>query len=245
MNNDYYKEYYNLERNNWYFIVRYQIIDFFLRKYLTLNDDLKILNIGAATGRSSEILMKYGSVKSVEYDFDCFNFTKEVLKIDIVQGSITSLPFQDESFDLVCAFDVLEHIENDQKGANEMKRVCKKHGIIFITVPMYMALWGQHDEVNQHYRRYNKREVFKLFNDLTKIYSTNFNSILFPLIYIYRIIKNTFKIHNNKGSGSDFSIFQGKGLINNILFLIFKFEAISLRFIKYPFGVSLIFITRK
>lgn len=245
MNAEYYKEYYTLERKNWYFIVRYKIIDFFIKKYLPRQDGLKILNIGAATGRSSEILMKYGDVKSLEYDKDCCKFTKEMLNIDIVEGSILALPYMDESFDVVCAFDVLEHIEDDQLGANEMKRVCKKDGLIFITVPMNMALWGQHDVVNQHYRRYKKAEILKLFQSLKKVHSTFFNSMLFIPIYLFRRFSGIFKFKNRKGSGSDFSVLPMKGIFSSILFFIFNFEYLTLKYIRYPFGVSFFSAFRK
>lgn len=245
MNTEYFKEYYNLERKNWYFIVRYQIIDFFLNKYLPKRSDIKILNIGAATGRSSEILMKYGEVKSLEYDKDCCNFTRETLNIDIIQGSITSLPYQNESFDVVCAFDVLEHIEDDQQGADEIKRVCKQDGLIIITVPMNKALWSQHDEVNHHYRRYNKSEILKLFENLKRVHYTFFNSLLFVPIYLFRTFSRVFKIKNRKGSGSDFSVLPQKGIINKLLYLVFKLEFKTLKYFKYPFGVSFFVILKK
>src|SRR5688572_26761955 len=110
MNKEYYREYYDYERYNWWFKVRYRIIDYFLKKYLPIRDNIRILNIGVATGRSTEILMKYGDVTSLEYDAECCEFTRDVLQIEVIQGSILELPFSDKQFDIVCAFDVIEHV---------------------------------------------------------------------------------------------------------------------------------------
>jgi ubiquinone/menaquinone biosynthesis C-methylase UbiE len=72
------------------------------------------------------------------------------------------LPFKDEEFDLICAFDVIEHVEDDLLGIREMKRVCKNEGLMVLTVPAYMFLWSHHDEVNQHYRRYTLKNLKNL-----------------------------------------------------------------------------------
>jgi len=91
------------------------------------------------------MLEKFGDVTSIEYDEDCCQFLNEVLHIPALQGSITELEFEDNSFDLVCAFDVIEHVEDDSKAASEMLRVCKKDGLVFATVPAFMLLWSEHD----------------------------------------------------------------------------------------------------
>lgn len=51
---------------------------------------------------------------------------RQVLKMEVIEASVTELPFPDNEFDLVCAFDVIEHVENDEQAMEEMKRVCKK-----------------------------------------------------------------------------------------------------------------------
>ena len=126
MDKNYYKEYYHLERSHWWFQARAHILMSHLKRILPPKKDLKILNVGAATGRSSELLMQFGEVMSVEYDKECFDFVAQNLKIPIVKGSILELPFEAEAFDLVCAFDVIEHVNDDYLAVMEMRRVCKK-----------------------------------------------------------------------------------------------------------------------
>lgn len=244
MDKNYYKEYYTLERNHWWFKVRAKIILFLIDKSLSdyPNTTLKVLNIGAATGRTSEILSKYGEVTSLEFDKDCCDFAKNNLNLDIINGSILELPFDTETFDLVCAFDVIEHVYDDFTAVTEMKRVCKNGGLIVVTVPAYMQLWSQHDVVNHHFRRYTKTNLLQLFNKikLTPNFTTYFNTLLFLPIFIFRILGKLIPqkwVRN--GAGSDATILSHNGVINKVMYAIFSVELILLKFIKFPFGVSL------
>ena len=130
MQHDYYKEYYDLERNHWWFVAREKIIVNYIKLMIenkSLNNkDLKILNVGCGPGRSSQYLSDFGVVTSIEYDKDCCKFASERTGLEIFHGSITELQFEENTFDLVCAFDVIEHVEDDKLAVSEMKRVAKK-----------------------------------------------------------------------------------------------------------------------
>lgn len=250
MDKNYYKEYYTLERNHWWFKVRARIILFLIDKSLADNpkDGLKILNVGAATGSTSEILSKYGQVTSLEFDKDCCDFAKNNLNLDIINGSVLELPFATQSFDLVCAFDVIEHVDDDFTAVTEMKRVCKNGGLVVVTVPAYMSLWSQHDVVNQHFRRYTQKNLLQLFDKIELKPNTNtyFNTLLFLPIFVFRIIG---KLIPNKwirnGAGSDATIMNHNSFINKLMYSIFGIELILLKFIKLPFGVSLFLSSKK
>ena len=248
MNRDYYKKYYSYEREHWWFKVRSNIIEDKVRTLTNGLNNLNILNIGVATGKTTEMLSQYGNVLSVEYDKDCCEFLKEELNIEVINGSITELPFNDNSFDLVFALDVIEHIEDDQKGINEMHRVCKKNGVVFITVPAFMSLWSEHDEVNQHYRRYVLSEIKSLFKHFSglEVYSSYFNSVLFIPIYLIRFLMNIFK-KNQKSVNSNKSDFEvlNNSLLNKIAYSIFSIERLLLKYCNFPFGVSIIYIFRR
>lgn len=245
MNKDYYKEYYYYERENWWFKVRYRIIDYFLGKHITNRENLRILNIGVATGHSTEILMKYGDVKSLEYDSDCCKFTREMLNIEIIEGSIKALPFSNEEFDVVCAFDVLEHIDDDKLAVSEIRRVCKKNGLVFITVPAFMTLWSRHDEINFHFRRYRKKQILNLFGNFRNLHHTYFNTFLFLPIFIFRSITRLFPDFRKTETGSDFSVLPKKSILNKFFFTLFNLEYQTLKIVKYPFGVSYLYVGQK
>lgn len=250
MDRAYYDEYYFLERNHWWFIVRSKIIDDLFHRLFEPNKTYSILNIGVATGASNDVLEKFGEVTSIEYDIDCAFFTFRDSGKPILIASIEDLPFKMEEFDIVCAFDVIEHVENDKKSVFEMIRVCKPGGKIIITVPALMCLWSHHDEVNQHVRRYKMKEIIRLFkiNDKKgfEIYSTYFNTFLFPIILLFRLISKLLpKKIIRHGAGSDFTIINNENIINSLLFRIFDTERILLKYLKYNFGASILYVWQK
>lgn len=244
MDKNYYIEYYKLERENWWFKARLEIIRAQIKKITKGRHNLKILNIGTATGATSIMLQEFGSVKSIEYDKDCYEFVKQRLDIDLEQGSILDLQFRDEEYDLVCAFDVVEHVEDDKKAVAEMLRVCKSEGNIMITVPAFNFLWSKHDEVNHHFRRYTWAMLKPLFNHEKVVFHSYFNSILFFPITAVRLLSKLFPL-NRKGSGSDFGLVNS-AVLNKIFYRLFKSENIFLASgISLPFGISLIAIAKK
>ena len=78
MQHDYYKEYYELERNHWWFVAREEILSNYIQQLINQEKrpsvDLKILNVGCGPGRSSQYLSKFGKVTSIEYDKFCCEF---------------------------------------------------------------------------------------------------------------------------------------------------------------------------
>lgn len=242
MDKDYYYQYYNLERRHWWFRVRNKIILSHIESLIPTNQKLKILNIGVATGHTSELLQAFGDVTSVEYDKDCYEFVKNKLDLNLINGSILDLPFENESFDLVCAFDVIEHVEDDKLAVLEMKRVCKTGGHLCITVPAFMFLWSEHDEVNHHFRRYKIPELTSIFADKNKItYVSYFNFFLFFPIAAVRLIKSIFKSEKrDHGRSSDFEKLDNS-IASKLFYLIFKSEIPFLKKrMRFPFGISIL-----
>jgi SAM-dependent methyltransferase len=253
MDNNYYKAYFDLERNHWWFVAREKIISNYIKKIIVdeiiPSKNLKILNVGCATGRSTQYLSEFGNVVSVEYDKECADFTIKKTGLEIINGSITDLPFLDNSFDLVCAFDVIEHVENDQLAVSEMKRVANNNGVVFITVPAFMGLWSYHDVVNQHFRRYKLNQIKKIFDSKENgkmIFTSYFNFFLFFPIYILRKISNVLNLEKKRpGAGSDFETFK-LDILNNLLFEIMFFESKFINNnVKLPFGVSVLYTWKK
>jgi SAM-dependent methyltransferase len=253
MQQDYYKEYYILERSHWWFTAREKIIVNYIKKLIRKNDlpssKLNILNVGCGPGRTSEFLSNFGNVTSIEYDKFCCDFVKEHTDLNIINGSITELFFENNTFDLVCAFDVIEHVEDDQLAVKELKRVTKLNGLVLITVPAFMSLWSHHDVINHHFKRYKENEIDLLFknnNDGKKLFSSYFNFILFLPIFTVRQLSNLFKLDKKRpGSGSDFETFK-VGFMNQILYKIMSFESNFLNNnVKLPFGVSIIYNWKK
>lgn len=248
MDKQFYQEYYTLEREGWWFKARLSILESHCKK-LKIDSKISILNVGAATGATSEMLSKFGEVTSLEYDKYCCEFLKEKTGIEAINASLTELPFSDNSFDLVCAFDVIEHIEDHEKAVDEIFRVLKPKAKYFITVPAFQTLWSNHDVINHHYRRYKKNNLNKLITKsrLKIEYTSYFNFWLFIPISVTRFILNALPRKKDKhSSGSDNEIMKSSKIANTILYSVFHSEKYLLNFnVKFPFGVSIMSIGHK
>lgn len=247
MNKEYVKQYVQLEKAHWWFVVRQKIILYFLRKNIT-GHSLKILNVGAAGGASSKWLEEFGEVTSLETD-PVFLEHLHDNGMNVLNASVIDMPFTDNSFDLVCAFDVIEHVENDTLALEEINRVCKEEGTICITVPAFSSLWGNHDVVNVHFRRYTKKSFFSKLKSVPSAQFksqeiTYFNTILFLPIFIARKISSIVPFRNKKEQ-SDFTLYKTPGWLNEFLKSVFSFELPLLRKFYFPFGVSLLFVLKK
>lgn len=238
MDREYYKDYAILERSHWWFLVRRDIILYHLRVITNNGKALRVLNVGAATGYSSEFLQEFGEVTSVEYDQECCAFVKNKYGKEFIQASITALPFADNSFDLVCAFDVVEHIEDDGLAVEELKRVTRSGGFICVTVPAFNFLWSKHDDVNHHFRRYTRTGIENLFNTDGRILnSTYFNSFLFFPIALFRMFN---KGGGDEASKSDFGVAKNS-FASSIARWIFSLEKPLLSLgLSFPVGVSIL-----
>lgn len=247
MDRNYYTEYYDLERTHWWFLARGEILLSQIKRLFPNRNDLQILNVGAATGRSSELLAAFGSVRSLEFDETCIEEVKDRLAFKIYPGDITALSEPDNTYDLVCAFDVIEHVEADAKAIQELFRVCKPGGLVFVTVPAFPSLWSRHDEVNMHFSRYRSKILHALLPGNSEIiFSSYFNFWLFLPIWLFRQISNLFpKPKVVQDAGSDFSKLKYKTL-NRVFKTIFVSENKLLKKgISLPFGVSLMLLGRK
>lgn len=245
MEKSYYKEYYHSERRHWWFRARAFILKSYIERHIGA-ENMQILNVGAATGATTEWLSQLGEVTSIEYDEDCVALTRDKTGLTIQHGDIRNLQFPDNRFDLVCCFDVVEHVDDDALAVRELQRVCKPDGSVLITVPAYMHLWSDHDVINHHHRRYNRKQLLSLFDPSELVYASYFNALLYPLVLAARTFSNLKKkVVKGNTVASDLNKVN-EGLVSNVFYAIFKSESRRInRQRKFPFGVSLIVHSRK
>ena len=200
----------------------------------------KILDLGCGLGETSKRLKRFGEVIGVDSSKEAIKKAQTSNLKKAMVMDITNLSFPNNSFDLVTAFDVFEHLEDDQKGLEEAFRVLKKGGFLLLTVPAYSWLWSFHDESLGHKRRYTKQELEKKVKKAGfKILKSSYliSSFLFP-IALFRFIQKLFRV-----KGQSYVILPK--FLNILLAEILKLEALLLQFCNLPFGVSLILLGRK
>jgi SAM-dependent methyltransferase len=105
-----------------------------------------------------------------------------------VCGSAMALPFVDEAFDVVSAFDVVEHCPDDTRALSELGRVLAPGGRMLLSVPAYQWAWSDHDVRAGHHRRYTRRGLERLVEDagLSVTRSTYAFGAVFPLFVAER-----------------------------------------------------------
>jgi len=116
-----------------------------------------------------------------------------------VIGDVVNLPFEDNFFDLVAAFEVLEHIENDEKAFSEIARVLKPSGFFLFSVPLRQELFNEFDLVAGHKRRCEIPELKELLSKngftILKYRAPSFYIKIFNKLYSPFI---THVLHNGK-----------------------------------------------
>jgi SAM-dependent methyltransferase len=78
---------------------------------------------------------------------------------DVTLGEVTALPFADATFELVCALDIIEHVDDDERALNELVRVATPGAALLISTPLHAALWTTFDDFVGHKRRYEPGEL--------------------------------------------------------------------------------------
>lgn len=108
-----------------------------------------------------------------------------------VCGSAMALPFADGAFDVVSAFDVVEHCADDALALSELARVLAPGGRMLLSVPAYQWAWSQHDVRAGHHRRYTKRRLDRLVEGagLSVTRSTYAFGAVFPLFLAERAVR--------------------------------------------------------
>lgn len=232
------------EQRSFWFRSRNRVLIWALRRYFP--NAHSFLEIGCGTGYvllGMRQAFPRMSLAGSEIFSAGLEFAAERLPgVDLFQMDAAHIPFVDE-FDVVGAFDVLEHIADDEAVLAQMYRAVKPGGGILITVPQHMFLWSQADVEAVHQRRYSAREMRRKVTragfEIARM--TSFVSLLFPLMAAERLSnrrpKPSFSVHNELAIG---------GVANWGMERVLGVERDFIRAgVSFPFGGSLLIVARK
>ena len=130
----------------WWYVARADLLEVTLRSHV--EGAGLTLDLGSADGPSAA-WVREASTRTVSLDID-----PRGLGAQGVCGSALALPFEDAVFDVVSAFDVLEHCEPEDTALEEVRRVLRPGGHLVLSVPAYSWAWTDFDVANGHHRRY-------------------------------------------------------------------------------------------
>ena len=157
----------------------------------------------------------------------------------LAKADFHETPIASNIVDCVFAIDVIEHLNSDKKALSEIHRILKPGGISVITCPAFMFLWGRHDEIYNHKRRYTLRELkFKATQaGFTPLFISYYEMPFLLPLWIFR------KLRINKTRSDDFIVLPK--YLNSFLTKIIFSERLILKYFSLPFGVSIIGVFKK
>ncbi|HYJ92704.1 MAG TPA: methyltransferase domain-containing protein, partial [Pyrinomonadaceae bacterium] len=228
-----------LEEKHWWFVGRRAILETFLKaiieKIRNPNSAIRILDVGCGTGANLEMLSHFGEAEGVDVSDDALEFCRgKGLKAQ--KGLAEKLPFEDESFDITTALDVVEHLDDDVAGLREMFRVTRKGGYSLVFVPAFMWLWGVQDDVSNHRIRYTKNQIVERLKKagFTIERSTYANWTFFAPILAGRALMRLTGIKPESENNINVSA------LNGVFGKLFGAERFWLKRFNFPVGVSIV-----
>lgn len=244
MSPDAYTEMAAVQATHWWFVARRDILREQLRR-LNLPANADILEVGSGTGANLNLLAEFGQVVALEMTAEAIALAQQrggamPGRVTMRQGKCPEdLGMLTQRFDLICLFDVLEHIEQDQASLAQLAALLKPGGKLMITVPAYQWMWGPHDEHLHHQRRYSKSVLSAECAGAGLVISrmSHFNTLLFPLAMVGRILE---KFTGTSTSASRTPVAP----VNVMLRHLFALERHVLARVSLPFGLSLLLLAQ-
>jgi len=185
-----YEEHATLEQDHWWFVARRAIVASVLARHLPPVDSRRVLDVGCGTGGMLPMLARFGDVSGLESETIAVEHCHRAhAEIEVRQGDIPVDVPSDASLDVVTAFDVIEHIEDDLGALGALREALRPGGAAVVTVPALTWLWSDHDVVNGHHRRYERRGLTEVIDraGLSLVHVSSFNTVLLPGIALARL----------------------------------------------------------
>jgi SAM-dependent methyltransferase len=231
-----------LEGQHWWFTARRKILKNVISQFAPKKAQLRLMEAGCGTGGNLKMLSTFGKLDAFELDDEARVIAKGKLPMDIKSGMLPDhVPYQPGSFDVVVAFDVIEHVEHDVASLASLGKQLAPGGRLVMTVPAMPWLWSKHDETHHHYRRYTRSSL----NDalvqagLKPVRISYFNTLLFPMIAGIRLLRQALNI---KETADDK---MPSPAMNSMLKSIFGFESNWVGRVSMPVGVSLLAVAQR
>lgn len=178
------------ESRHFWFRNRLILVDWVLKKYLGRASTL--LEVGCGTGFMLDGLRRsFPTLRLAATDAlvaSLVHAATRLTGIPLYQVDARRIPFREE-FDAVAAFDVIEHIDEDEAALREMSAALRRGGLMVLTVPQHPWLWSAVDEWSHHRRRYTRQELVTKVRaaGLEVVDIASFSSLLLPFLALSRL----------------------------------------------------------
>lgn len=220
--------------DTWWHYGRKEAVRQALRK-AGVGKNIRVLDVGAGYGGMISVLSSYGTVDGTEPEPEAALVCKERGYSEFFSSEIEALE-KKKIYDLIGAFDVIEHVNDDTTFVSHLSQLTTKDGHLVATVPAFMFLWGVHDVTHMHYRRHTIATMKKLLEEAgyEVSYARYWNCFLFPAAVCMRLFGKT-------GESS----LSPHPVVESILKSMVWAEARVVRFLPIPFGLSVVIVGKK
>lgn len=217
------KHMYDVEQKHWWFVSKRKLIENLLHTG-SGRGCYEILDAGCGTGGNLPTLSAFGRVSGCDVVAEALEYSALNKNHRNIQCHIENMAFQDKTFDLVTALDVIEHVEDPVAALKEFRRVLNDNGRLIITVPAFRFLWSRQDDALCHLRRYVRRDLRSQLQDagFSVQRCSYFFCATFPVVVAVRKLRSLFP--KNGKPVSDTATLPA-GWINALLKTVFDWEA--------------------
>ena len=232
-----------MEETYWWFVARRRLVCDLIDR-LAMPARTRLLDVGCGTGANLKAFDKNFERVGIDMSSAALGFCQQRGLDSLVQAKIEHSGMERDTFDIVTALDMLEHVDDDMVALSELWRVSKPGGFLLITVPAFGFLWSEHDEALHHRRRYTVAELESKLTSagfcVTRI--SYFLATLFLPILIARIIQN---ITKRRIEPQATHVILPTWL-NSLIVRVLDWERTLLQWSwRLPFGVSIVALAQK
>jgi SAM-dependent methyltransferase len=231
-----------VESDHWWFAGKRLFMRRLLGPHLHADHrPLRILDIGCGTGANAVEFSRYGEVIACDSSLDALRMASSRGVSRLCAAFAPDLPFASDSFDVITAYDVIEHVEDDSGFLAELARVLAPGGALAIHVPAWPSLWSGHDEILEHKRRYTYRGLRALLmrTGLSIEHLGWAGCAIFPPIAALRWTRRL------TGGSREADLGVVPRPLNTLLRAIYRVEGVLATTVGLPFGVSVAAIVVK
>jgi SAM-dependent methyltransferase len=238
-----------VEARSFWCRTRQRVLRLIIDRFTVRTARLDMLEIGCGIGTvlSSLQALPHLRLTGSEIYLEGLHYARRRLPdVDFIQLDATDIPFR-EAYDVIGAFDVVEHIEADQIVMRGVHAALRPGGLFIVTVPQYQWMWSRLDELVLHKRRYSRRDLLAKLRaaDFEPVYTTSFITALFPLMAAARLSGRGRSV--SEDAKADLESHMRLPVAMNIVFdWISRIdEALLKRGVSLPFGGSLLVVARR
>ena len=240
-----YRRMYDLEDHHWWFQGRIDLMRKMVARYCppAFGRKQRLLDLGCGTGMFISDQSRDKMVFGLDFSSEALAFTNIRGVSNLVCADSQAMPFASESFDVVTAFDLIEHVERDDLLIAEAYRVLRPGGVALIAVPAHPFLLGEHDDALHHKRRYTWKQFDALFDSaiwMRRRMTWTFAMIL-PAAVVVRSIRKVLPPTKNPSADTNLNF----PLLNRALLRWHQLENKWTESHDLPFGLSILTVREK